>query len=202
MLVSEKLKLVCAGDESVNDKSIRNFMQSIGFKESDTNYENYDKFIFLVNPYQKVLNFYMNVVLSSLTPIFKDKKNDYIFFFREWVSKIFHCEKLIVELTFDGTDENYTKVLSKFRISEIDPIFMVRDENFIYDIKKIKNFDDFDLVNLTYKWKINEFYDYETAKIIFHFYKNDFFMGQYNPFSFSEDNFRLERKIDFIHELF
>ena len=190
------------GDESLNDKSIKNFLMSLGFQESNVDANMYETFTLLVNPYQKVLNFYMNVVLSSLTPIFKDKKNDYILFFREWVSKIFFCEKLIVELSFGGTNENYTKILSKFKMTHISENRLVRDESFIHDLNQIKNISNFDFDDFSYKWKIKEFYDYETAKIIFQFYKNEFFIGQYNPFSFSDNNLTPDRKIDFIHEPF
>jgi len=201
-MVSEKLKLICMGDESLNDKSIKNFLMSLGFQELNVDANMYETFTLLVNPYQKVLNFYMNVVLSSLTPIFKDKINDYIIFFREWISKMFYSKKLVVKLRFDGTDEKYTKILSSFRTNINYNIFMVKDYTFTSDIRKIVNDVNFDFEQIIYKWKMNEFYDYETAKIIFQFYKNEFFMGQYNPFSFSYNNLTSDKKIDFIHKPF
>lgn len=200
MLISEKHKLVCCSDYISDD--IRSVISFLEFVERDELCENCKKIILISNPYQKVLNLYMNTVLPPITPIFKDSKDDYIEYFRKWVSKMFVSEKLIIKLKFENTIENYTKQLNQLKIKKFNYDFIVRDDKLLSDLIKInKSFGDFNF-ELKNRWDIREFYDFKTAKIIFNFYKNEFLIGEYDPFSFSNTFLSKDDKVGFIHQPF
>lgn len=199
MLVSEKYKL--SWDNDGYESPLSNFLISklefydgIGTTETK-------RFLLMINPYQKVLDLYMNQVLPNHTPIYKDKMKFYIQRFKNWVGKMFLCEKLIVDLKFKNTAEIYSKILQKYRLNNLNYDLVIRDFEFKSDLYKLDENIDIDY-DLDYKWKITQFYDFETAKIIFSFYKSEFYFGNYDPFSFSEKDLTKDEKIDFLHKPF
>lgn len=201
MLISYKHNLMWEPDGYMSDLQLYliNQLEFIEKKESD---DNFRSLIVMTNPYQKVLDLYMNKVLPSHTPIYKDKMGVYCQRFRKWISKMFLCEKLIVSLRFENSVEENTKILTKYKFSRLNYDFIIRDFKLESDLKKIKEdflLDDF---KLEYKWDIKSFYDFQTAKIIFNFYKNEFYIGGYDPFSFSNVNLEKYERVKFLHESF
>lgn len=132
---------------------------------------NQDCFLCNQNPYERVFMIYVNHVMRGMVP----KKQHYEIYrlnFNEWVKKILVGEKLVVRI------DEFTKLPNGESI-------------FFQDIK---------FMNHT-PMNFDEMYDFHSAKLVYFLYKKIFFMGNFNPFSFTKLELDEKDKINFLHEI-
>jgi hypothetical protein len=78
----------------------------------------------------------------------------------------------------------------------------VKYENIIGDTESLGFILDRESFINEFKYDYKEFYDLETAKLVYEYFFDHFHLIGYDPFSFTEENLIDEVKIKFIHDTF
>ena len=96
------------------------------------------------------------------------------------------------------------KYLEKWVFDDRIPDYFVRIEHFYEDLSKIEFIGDVEpKKGLLYEdlYDYRTMYDYNNAKKVYHLYKKHFYLCDYDPFSFTNENLTKEDKISFLHDL-
>lgn len=177
--------------------SKKNF--SLGFKEFN-NTESYKIIACVDNPYRIV---YEQFLINSSENFKKknlslDKQKEE---FSYWFEKIFYND-------IDYLDDNCALhqlvflTIQDFANEKIE--YIVKKESYIQDLNKIP-FVDISKINNKLSFLMEVSFNYKKiitigqAKKIYNFYKLYFDKFDFNPFSFSDKEFTLKEKVNFIH---
>lgn len=190
--------------EPVNFLDDKQSHENIIFEE----YKNFKIITNIRNPYDRVFGCYNKFYLEKpLMKISRDVKEK----FNTWIEKTFLNHGYEVFLNkFYSDDLNY---LNKWTFEDINPDYIIKTESIYEDLLKLPfiNSDSsedkqfiFDLLkdnpylNKRY-YNFNECYEFQTAKLIYHFYKPVFYKFGYSPFSFTTKNLNEKEKVSFLH---
>lgn len=168
------------------------------------------------NPYDRIFSIFMNYDILKMVAPTKEIKPKLIEYFHKWVKTYFEKNKLIVKINDYGKVNVTSEALKKFTFRNKIPDQFIRMENLIYDLGSIT------FVNKSIDWQtgktqeflksnkyqktpcydFKEFYDIETAKLIYEYYFVHFHMVGYDPFSFTNSDIDEKTKLHFIHDTF
>jgi hypothetical protein len=167
------------------------------------------------NPYDRVLSIFVNFVYGSKLVYTKDKEESFKYRF-----KVFVDESILSNIEFinENTEKGSMDILhyfTKYEFSTKSPDFFIRMENLKEDLGKIdfilnsdqwKNseFDNFIEKNkfiMKRPYRFQDLYTFDVAKKVFHFFKNHFFLANYDPFSFTDKILTDDQKKSFLHDI-
>lgn len=176
-------------------------------------YSDYKLICSIRNPYDRIFSIFVNFSINAI--ILKKNKRELIReIFNKWIDTKFYSNKLVVDTPFfNATQKPIHPEIFNWKFSSRIPDHVVRIEHFMEDMSKIdfivngnpwKNgevYNYFQNNNFITKrnFSFSEMYDIESAKKVFFYYKNHFYMYDYDPFSFTLENISDEEKIKFIH---
>lgn len=160
------------------------------------------------NPYDRVFGCYLNFFLQRAIT---RKETDVKTRFNNWLKKTFLNHRFEVFLGDYYSDSvNY---FNKWTFENINPDFVIKSENLLGDTLKIPFIEKENTEYLTSLEKLceensyinkryhhfNQLYEFENAKLIYHYFKPVFYKFNYSPFSFTEETLTEEQKVSFIH---
>lgn len=169
----------------------------------------------LKNPYDRLVQIYLEYEIKPIIPITKDIEPKLIDFFQKWVFDLFECNKMIVRVNDWGKDVLVSKVLKKFLFRDKLPSYVIRWESLIddlnniseiiprYDLQKKRELDNMiNFESTKFKFDYRNFYNFDVARIVYNYYFNHFYLGGYDPFSFSQIEMSTSEKNKFLHNTF
>lgn len=181
----------------------------------DSEFDDFEIISSIRNPYDRVVQIYLEYEIKPAIPITKDLEPKLITFFQNWVETIFEKKKMIVSLNDWGKDVTITKVLKKFLFRNRLPDKLIRCENIVNDLDEIKTIIPIydlqrkrELEEKIYKvsnglqFNYKNFYNFEIAKVIYNYYFNQFHLAKYDPFSFTDSTLTLNEKNKFLYDTF
>jgi hypothetical protein len=164
------------------------------------------------NPYERVLSLFINLEIIHRVALTKEIKNTIIKYFKEWIHICFEKRKLVVDLNDYGKNSKIVQSLQESFFEGKIPDLYIKNENIQDDLKNIKSllnigsleYHEFrDIVYpIDMKYDYKDFYDVETAKLVYVYFFNHFHLFDYDPFSFTNEVLSDEIKIKFIHDTF
>lgn len=168
------------------------------------------------NPYDKILSYYLNFTSVGKNFVyFKNKKQE----LREKIDRF--AKELFVYAINQKILGTYIRqvpvrtYVTKLSFDEVIPKHVIRMENLEEDFSKLNfitqskwwqsgEFQDL-IQNNKFMNKrpfgFNELYTFESAARVFDYYKKHFFICDYNPFSFTNQDLTNDEKIKFLHEI-
>lgn len=173
--------------------------------EIPNEYSEYKVICNVKNPYDRIFQYFIGTMYQEvlIEKGFSQKlrKN-----FNIWISKVFKREKLSSTITEEYKIKNYSKdIFSKWRFDEKIPNFFIRDEYFYEDLMNL------DFINEDFgqnvkndkktQFAFDEMYDFDSAKLVYFYYKTVFNLIPYNPFSFTTESLSDSEKISFLHDI-
>jgi hypothetical protein len=178
-------------------------------------YSNYKVICNIRNPYSRVFGVFLSTQFGDKL-IDKGMHYEIKIKFNKWINDSFVKEKNFVKLV-DSTkklDIDYN-FFSKWNFDEKIPDNFIRVENLSDDLSKldfIKGNSEWDYNKIhrivennrfirNSPLKFDENFDYESAKIIYFYYKKVFHLIQYDPFSFSTKTLSDKEKYSFLHDI-
>ena len=166
-------------------------------------FPDYDVICSMKNPYHRVFSLFLKYGLNGRTikkkflPILREK-------FNLFIDKTLISEKLRVRPLFLYPNRpSEFMYFEKWVFDDKMPDKLVRIENINEDLSKIEFINQ--KINVLQPNKVDLYdyrlmYDFKTAKKVYHFYKKHFYLGEYDPFSFTYDKLKIEDKISFLHD--
>lgn len=158
----------------------------------------------LRNPYDRVWSYYTTFYEKNYRPKeFEETK----YKFNKFIGLFFN--NFIDEVKIDSKFEK-NNFFYEWSFKKITPNQLIRFENINEDVNSL----DFvkkrpELLNLDFSdsekhknervLSFDQMYDLESAQKVFNFYKKHFFSFGYDPFSFTQEVFTEEKKINFLH---
>jgi hypothetical protein len=190
----------------------------LGFSQDewdDTEFQDYEIITSLKNPYDRLVQIYLEYEIKPIIPITKDLEPKLVHFFQKWVLDVFETNKLVVRVNDWGKDVLISKVIKKFLFRDKVPSIVIRSESIIDDLSRIigilPGFDlqkkrelENTLINESpsFNFDFKNFYNFDIAKIVYNYYFNHFYIGNYDPFSFSFVEINEREKNKFLHDTF
>ena len=202
---------------STENPQIENY-HSHGIKIPEE-YSDYKIICSIRNPYDRVLGLFksMNNVGKSIVYT-KDTHQNFIDSYETFLTEVFLYTKVKKRI---GTEEENEKLflknyIAKYSFNKKVPDQFIRMENLLEDISKLDFVTDSGLWKSGYveeyltgnsyinirPYKFNTVYTEKSAKLIYEYYKNHFFLCGYNPFSFAKNELSNEEKMKFLHDTF
>lgn len=198
-----------------NDKPLLETYHSHEFKIPQ-GCEDYTLYCNIRNPYDRILGIFLNFTNVGLNFVYtRDRKKDLIdrfeFFIDEFVTK----NRRFSENNQVGEEPTLWRYFEKMNFREKYPNFFIKTENLKDDLSKI------DFITDTYIWKsgqiddiieknkfikkrpykFNEIYTVRGANKIFHYFKSQFFLLGYSPYSFTTEILSNDEKKQFVHNI-
>lgn len=177
-------------------------------------YNDYEVICSMRNPYDRVLSVFVNLTrLGNDTVFTKKTKNNFQIRFESFLNEIF-------ELPYVKNLENnlerfpvFNTYITKLRFENKIPNKFIRMENLkedLNDLKFLKNstrwasgeFEDLIRKNRFINrraYSFDEVYTIDSAKKVYDFYQNIFYLCDYDPFSFTKEKLSDEMKKNFLH---
>lgn len=179
-------------------------------------YNGYNIICNIRNPYDRIFSIFMNFDVLGSLPATKEVKPKLIPYFKKWIKTYFEKNKLIVKINDYGKSNITSESLKKFTFRNRIPDQFIRMENLIDDLSEL------DFIKESIEWKMGqsqsflknnqfikspyynfkEFYDFESAKLIYEYYFFHFHLVGYDPFSFTDETLDEKTKLHFIHDTF
>lgn len=154
------------------------------------------------NPYQRM---FFHFQKYSKTLIRASQLQPSIELFQKWINIHFYKSETKVNLMVEDFTPSFQNSFKIGDLSQKLPDYVVRVENMREDIQKITElqFGDVEYEELDGRIDIDfrKLYNPEIAHKVFWYYRNYFFLSDYDPLSFSVDKFTDDEKKIFIHEL-
>ncbi len=168
------------------------------------------------NPYDRVLSLFTNFtsVGSRIVYTKKDKQN-FIDRFSDFVVQLLSYSE--VRKVDTDPEKNFVlkKYVAKYDFDERIPDYFIRMEHIKEDLSKLdfisesplwksNFFDEFILDNPfmnTKPYSFDEIYTFESAQIVFNYFKKHFFLCDYDPFSFTKEILTDQQRKKFLHEI-
>lgn len=168
------------------------------------------------NPYDKVLSFYLNFTSVGKNFVYlKSKKTELQHKIERFSLELFEYainQKIIRTYIRTVPVREY---VSKLSFNGIIPNHLIRMENLLEDFSKL------DFINQSKEWQtgeiqdliekneyinkrpfdFTELYTMNSAIRVFDYYKKHFYICDYDPFSFTNEELSNEDKIKFLHEI-
>jgi hypothetical protein len=178
-------------------------------------FSNYNVVCNIRNPYDRIFAIFLltqfnnTVIEKSMHQKIKEK-------FNKWVLESFLNKKTSVELSkFNQTKNINYNFFSKWLFEGRIPDYFVRMENLSEDLEKLEFIKTNPLWNLekitqivennkfisNRPFKFDEYYDFESAKRIYFYFKRVFNLIPYDPFSFTQENLSETEKYSFLHDI-
>jgi hypothetical protein len=178
-------------------------------------YSDYTLISNIRNPYDRVFSIFLTTFYENIA--LEKKLHDEIRkTFNCWVSNAFTAQKMSVKLDTNYSAKNIDlNYFSKWVFNEKKPDFLIRMENLVEDLEKLdfvksdSNWDSLKIQqivgNNVFKnnrpVKFNKMYDFDSAKLIYIYFKSVFNLVPYDPFSFTTENLSESEKISFLHDI-
>ena len=167
-------------------------------------YQDFEVIVTIRNPYDRVWSCYLNFFTKNFIP--KDFEGTKLKF-NQFISNSFYktLRGVITDPFYTGND-----YFNKWKFDTNLPDSVIRFESIREDLESLdfiqKNpqfydksiFDDSRFKNEKFI-NFDEIYTFESAQIIFNFYKNYFYSLNYDPFSFTNQTLSEEEKKKFVH---
>lgn len=168
------------------------------------------------NPYDRVLSLFTNFTdVGSQIVYTKNTKDKFINRFSEFVKQLLQYSE--VRKLDPDPEKNIVlrKYCAKYDFDDRIPDHFIRMEylkedlsklNFILESSLWKSnfFDSFisdnPFINLK-PYRFDEVYTYESAQIVFNYFKKHFFLCNYDPFSFTRETLTNDERKRFLHEI-
>lgn len=208
MNVSHEQKMIWLSPEMSGTDIVSKILENNGFVEVQNRteselliqYPHYKVICGMRNPYERVFLLHFIGDLRSFG-ISKHHFNLVKDEFNMWVEKTFIPQKLKVSIddTFIKSSKtiNYLK---KWSFNDKIPHFFIKNESIIEDLTHLGfNSGDVKIEKEIHQFNFRQMYDFNLAKRIYHYYKKHFYLCDYDPFSFTEDELTEEQKITFLH---
>lgn len=168
------------------------------------------------NPYDKVLSFYLNYTSTGKNFVyFKNKKDELQEKIDRFTFELFEYainQKIRINYTMNVPVEKYVR---KLHFNDVLPNHIIKMENLMEDFSKL------DFITQSKGWQIgriqemiekndyinerlfrfDELYTMNSAIRVFDYYKKHFYICDYDPFSFTNEELSNEDKIKFLHEI-
>ena len=176
-------------------------------------YSDYELICNIRNPYDRVLSIFIN--FSTLCMVYtKDKVDDYSKKFEIFIKLMFLSPNMSSDVEYEPTPTNLGRFLKKVNFSNKVPNVFIRMENLENDLKSldfIKNTDLWEKSDFSGFLGKNEFikrrafhfsdvYTQTSAKYVYEYFKNHFYLCDYDPFSFTKSILTDEEKKKFLHD--
>jgi hypothetical protein len=176
-------------------------------------YSDYEVICSIRNPYDRILSIFINFSRLSLVYT-KDNIEYYRKRFEIFIKEMFLSPNLTQNLPYAPDSPNLGRYLKKVNFSDKVPDVFIRMENLENDLKSInfiKNTDlweksdfsgflsknDFIVKRPFYFWDV---YTNTSAKYVYEYFKNHFYLCDYDPFSFTKSILTDEEKMKFLHD--
>lgn len=167
-------------------------------------YKNYPVFATVRNPYDRLWSCYLNFFTKRVktNDLAEVKKR-----FNEFLSDVF--KKTLDGIKVDPFFES-PSYISKWKFTPTYPNVFIRYEFIKDDLNKLDFLDKSDIQNIPkfethilyeqdYKINFNQVYEIENAQNVYEYFKNEFFIFGYDPFSFCTDILTTDLKMKFVH---
>ena len=176
-------------------------------------YSDYELICNIRNPYDRVLSIFIN--FSTLCMVYtKDKVDDYRKKFEIFIKLMFLSPNMSSDVEYEPTLTNLGRFLKKVNFSNKVPNVFIRMENLENDLKSldfVKNTDLWEKSDFSGFLGKNEFikkrpfhfsdvYTQTSAKYVYEYFKNHFYLCDYDPFSFTKSILTDEEKKKFLHD--
>jgi hypothetical protein len=176
-------------------------------------YSDYQVICNIRNPYDRILSIFIN--FSSLGLVYtKDNLDYYRKRFELFVKLMFLSPNMTSDVEYEPTASNLGRFLKKVNFSDKVPDIFIKMENLEKDLKSlnfIKNTDLWEKEDFSSFLNKNQFlkkrafhfsdvYTQTSAKYVYEFFKNHFYLCDYDPFSFTKSILTDEEKMKFLHD--
>jgi hypothetical protein len=168
------------------------------------------------NPYDRVLSLFTNFTSVGSEMVYTKKDNQlFINGFSNFVNQLL-CYSQVRKFDLDSEKNVLLKnYVAKYDFDDRIPDYFIRMEHLKEDLSKLdfiaesplwksNFFDDFisnnPFMNLK-PYSFDEIYTFESARIVFNYFKKHFFLCNYDPFSFTKESFTEEQRKKFLHEI-
>ena len=181
-----------------------------------TGCEDYKIFCNIRNPYDRIFGIFLNFTNFGINFVYtKDKKQDLITQFEYFIDEFVTKNTRFSENNEIGEEPTLWRYFHKMNFLQKYPDYFIRVENLKEDLSKI------DFVTNTYIWKsgqidellmknpflkkrpftFDEIYTERGANKIFHYFRKQFFLLGYSPFSFTKEVLDNNHKKYFLHNI-
>jgi len=205
MKIYKKNEFIWKFPDETTQEFVIKFVEDLGFElvlDESINFSDCVLICSVRNPYDRVLSLFISLEVVPRIALTKEIKNTLVKYFREWVNLCFDKKKLVVDLNDYGKNSKIVGCLKQSFFSDRKPDFFVKYENIIGDTESLGFILDRESFINEFKYDYKEFYDLETAKLVYEYFFDHFHLIGYDPFSFTEENLIDEVKIKFIHDTF
>ena len=176
-------------------------------------YSDYEVICSVRNPYDRVLSIFIN--FSALGLVYtKDNLDYYRKRFEIFIKLMFLSPNMTSDVEYEPTASNLGRFLKKVNFQDKVPDVFIRMENLENDLKSlkfIKNTDLWEKYDFSGLLSKNEFikrrafhfsdvYTQTSAKYVYEYFKNHFYLCGYDPFSFTKSILTDEEKKKFLHD--
>jgi hypothetical protein len=176
-------------------------------------YSDYEVICSIRNPYDRILSIFIN--FSNLGLVYtKDNLEYYRKRFEIFIKLMFLSPNMTSEVEYEPTASNLGRFLKKVNFSNKVPDVFIKMENIENDLKSlnfIKNTDLWEKSDFSGFLRKNEFikkrafhfsdvYTQTSAKYVYEYFKNHFYLCDYDPFSFTKSILTDEEKMKFLHD--
>jgi hypothetical protein len=192
--------------------SLINLIENCSFQllsDEISDFTEYQTICSVRNPYDRVLTLFMNLEVLPRIAVTKEKKNAIRKYFLEWVNLCFDKKKLVVDLNDYGKNSKIVEYLKQTFFNDGIPNFFIRYEDMLSDIEELKDvFEESEVEGFKLetkeevKFNFKEFYDIQSAKLVYEYFFSQFHLIGYDPFSFTYEELSEDTKIKFIHDTF
>jgi hypothetical protein len=178
--------------------------------------EDYKIFCNIRNPYDRIFGIFLNFTNFGINFVYtKDKKQDLITKYENFIDEFVTNNRRFSENQKIGEEPTLWRYFNKMNFFQKYPDYFIRVENLEYDLSKINFMTD------TYLWKsgqakelleknsflkkrpftFDEIYTEKGANKIFHYFRKQFFLLGYSPFSFTKEILDNDHKKYFLHNI-
>jgi hypothetical protein len=176
-------------------------------------YSDYEVICNIRNPYDRVLSIFVN--FSNISLVYtKDNVDYYRKRFEIFIKEMFLSPNLTQNVPYDPSAPNLGRYLKKVDFFNKVPDVFIKMENLENDLKSlkfIKNTDLWEKSEFSSFLSKNEFikrrafnfsdvYTETSAKYVYEYFKNHFYLCDYDPFSFTKSILTDKEKKKFLHD--
>jgi hypothetical protein len=178
-------------------------------------FSDYELICSVRNPYDRIFAVFLMTQFSDVI-IEKSIHQEVREKFNKWVINSFINKKTSVVLSkINQTNNINYNFFSKWTFEDRIPNYFVRMENLSEDLKNLNliqtnpswNFEKIIQIVENNKFitkrpfKFDDFYNFESARRVYFYYKRVFNLVPYDPFSFSQENLSEKEKYSFLHDI-
>jgi len=179
-------------------------------------FEDYKIICSMRNPYDRVLSIFVNLTLIGNNAVYTKKtKGNFQQKFKAFLDEIFDLPQVKnQENNFDKFPV-FNTYITKLRLNNIEVDNFVRIENLKNDLNQIDFLKNSELWNSGHfdnlisknkymtrrPYRFDETYTIESAKKVYNFYRDLFYLCDYDPFSFTKEKLTDNERKNFLHKI-